>query len=170
MNKKFIRILIIIAILGSSYYLYVRAKIQLTDTIPAIFNNCQFEVNFKNGGTSLYKDNKVVVPIVHDDEGTLYVLTGAGNDFIMYDIFKSYNIDFKNKEIVIYKNELDFNKRQKPYYQIIKIPKEKYSEIVDNNKIKVRIKFAFLNGQFELIEYDFKNKNYKIIQTIFPGK
>ena len=141
----------------------------MIDNIPTIFDKSQFEVLFKNGGTFLLSNDKEVTPIAHDDKGTLYVLNGAGNDFLMYNIFKSYDIDNKRKEIVIYKNIVNFNQGQKSYYQFIKIPKDSYIGIVVQDKIKIRIKFVFLND-FELMEYDFKDRTFTTIQTVSQGK
>lgn len=153
MKKAFISIIIVFVVVVISYILYARSEIQLISDIPTVFNKSQFVNSYKDGGTFLMIDNKEITPIAHDEQN-LYILNGAGDDLLMYSIFKSYYIDAKKKEIVIYKNIVNFKPRQKPCYQLLKIPKKKYSGIIVNNKINVRIKFAFLNGQFELMEYE----------------
>ncbi len=158
MEKKLPIIIIAILIL----FMYTRIHINLIDNIPSVFDKSKFSVKYQNGGTWIYQDNedRPVHPVMHDDKGNLYILNGAGDDFIRYGIFGFYKIDKINKEIIIIKNLSNFKSRNKSYFQVIEIPKDSYSEIITNDKIRIRIKFR---SAYQLIEYNFQNKDFKII-------
>jgi hypothetical protein len=69
-------------------------------------------------------------------------------------------VDKINGEVIVIKNLSNFNPRKKPYFQIIEIPKNRYSEVVVDDKIRVRIKFG---NAYQLIEYDFQDRDFKIL-------
>lgn len=141
---------------------YTRMHLDLIDNIPSVFDKSKFSVKYQNGGTWIYQGNEdiSVHPIIHDDKGNLYILNGAGDDFIRYGILKFYKVDEINREVIVVKNLSNFNPRKKPYFQVIEIPKKRYSEVVVNDKIRVRVNFG---NAYQLIEYDFQDRDFKII-------
>lgn len=174
MDKKYLkkRIIFIVALLVVILlvcYFYQRSQIIVSKSIPEVFDKSKIEVRFENGGTYLLYNNKFVTPIIHDDSGTLYILNGIGQDLVLYNFSKSYDIDKNSNEIIICKNILNFDKKDKPYYQIIKIPKNKYSDLVQQNTITIRIKYIGLSD-YELIQYNFLTKTFTTIEKVSQGK
>lgn len=146
---------------------YVNSGITLADNIPPVFDKSKFTIKFENDGTWLYQDNELIFPITHDEKGNLYILNGTGQDFVKYSVFSIYKIDRANKEIVINHNLWNYTPRKKVCFQVIEVPKNRYSEIIENNKIRVRIKGG---SAFQLMEYDFQTKVYTIINSYPYGK
>jgi hypothetical protein len=143
-------------------FVYLKSGITLVDDIPSVFDKSKFTVKIEDGGTWLYQDNKLTFPIAHDEKGTLYILNGTGQDLIRYDIFNIYKIDQAKKEIVLINNLMNYTPREKAQFQVIEVPHYRYSALVTNNKIRVRIKFG---GAYNLIEYDFQTKTYTNIDS-----
>lgn len=89
--------------------------------------------------TFIKGEQVVNCPITHDDQ-PLYVLNGAGDDF------KRFYLEDDTGELVIRKNIVSPKQRNKPYFQIVRVPKSKYETIVCNDKVKIRILYMYLGG------------------------
>ncbi|MEQ8200415.1 MAG: hypothetical protein ABRQ24_03215 [Syntrophomonadaceae bacterium] len=155
-------IIISIPILALLIFAYIKSGIALVDDIPSVFDKSKFTVKIENGGTWLYQGNKLTFPIAHDEKRTLYILNGTGQDFIRFGIFNTYKIDRAKKEIVIVYDLVNYTPQEKAQFQVIEVPHYRYSALVINNKIRVRIKCG---SAFDLIEYDFQTKTYTNIDS-----
>ncbi|MTI85614.1 MAG: hypothetical protein FH756_17390 [Firmicutes bacterium] len=142
--------------LSLSYYLYLRSAIQIINKVPPAFNK-QLLV-FSEGGVAVVHDNKM-----------LHIINKSNQPLMMSTLFKSYLIDKEKNEVVIRQNLLNPKPRNNTY-QLIKIPHEDYSRILSNNKLLIRVKYAFLGKQHTLFEYDLSNKSLKLTQEYSIGK
>ncbi len=113
--------------------------------------------------TFIKGDQAVNCPITHDDQA-LYVLNGAGKDFT------KFYLDNDTGELVICKNIVSPKQRNKPYFQIVKVPKRQYETIVCNDKVKVRILYMYMGRQSTLLEYDLNSRETSVVSHTFIGK
>ncbi len=148
-------------------FLYFNSVIPVVEEVPAVFDQSKFSIKFENEGTWLYQNEELTFPITHDDKCVLYILNGAGQDLVKYDAFSRYKIDKANQEIVLKYNLLSYIPRQKVSFQVIQIPFNIYSDIIENDKIRVHIKSG---SAYYLMEYDFQTKNYRIIDSYLYAK
>lgn len=163
MKRNHIKIVLIIltSILLVNYYFF--KGIKLTETIPVVFKDKKIAAKFINGMTYVYENGEIAYPVTHDNEA-LYILNGAGKDFTKYKIEKEAN------EVIIWQNLCSAVTRSKNYYQVVTVPKQNYESLIQKGKIKIRINYLYLGGQYTLIEYDTVNKTSKVIDQRIIGK
>ncbi|KGK91161.1 hypothetical protein DP73_04800 [Desulfosporosinus sp. HMP52] len=153
----------IVFMLFSLVYLNINTGIQNVISIPPVFNEQKIQYQYENGMTVIHSEQGFDTAIIHDDKA-LYVLNGAGDDF------KEYYIDKVAGELVIRKNIISPKFRDNPYFQVIKVPKSNYQDIVHDEKIVVRIQYMYLDDQLTLLEYDHKTKKTRLIAQKLVGK
>ena len=152
-NKKKVYVLLFAAGIISLIYLkFHNSSILEVDHIPKVF-----------GGISATEINSLDNFRVAHDEYALYILNGFGQDF------ESYKLDNKNEEIVIEQDIVGASTRGK-HFQLIKIDKKILSLLVAKNRIKIRIHYLYLSGQYRLIEYNFENRKTRVIENRLVGK
>jgi hypothetical protein len=146
-------------------YLIFPNGIELTTEIPEVFKGSNINYTYNNGMTFIVcsDGDTCVYPIIHDKKA-LYILNGAT------EAFKQYYIDQDNRELVIVKNIVSPKIRNSVCFQLVTIPTAKYQSIVENHKISIRIKYAYLNGQSTFLEYNFQSKASTVISSTLIGK
>jgi len=160
--KKYI-IIAALAVLAVVLYLLFSSKVQLITEIPEVFRGQSIQYITNEGSTFIESQNGgSIYPIIHDAQA-LYVLSGTK------DVIKHYYIDKENKELVI-EQKTTQKTRDGSYFQLITIPTEKYQPIVEDNKIKVQIKFNYLNSKSIYLQYDLQSKTAKTIDNNMVGK
>ncbi|SDI45125.1 hypothetical protein SAMN05443529_1402 [Desulfosporosinus hippei DSM 8344] len=142
------------------YLIFFYSDIELTSQIPAVFKDSNIKYEFNNGMTYIHESGQIRFPIT-DDDTTLYVLNGAGQDLT------SYFIDDISKELVIKMNIVDAKTRKTAYFQVVKVPKAKLNAIIQVDKVRVRVNY--FNGH-ALLEYDLTTKQSKTISHVSGGK
>lgn len=160
--KKYI-IIAALAVLAVVLYLLFSSKVQLITEIPEVFRGQSIHYITNEGRTFIESQNGgSIYPIIHDAQA-LYVLSGTK------DVIKHYYVDKANKELVI---ELNTSKkiREGSHFQLVTIPAKAFQPIVEDNKIKVRIKFNYLTNQAISLVYDLQNKTTKVIDTNLVSK
>ncbi len=135
-----------------SYYLYVKSTIQTINNTPIALK--EFAVNG--------------LAFAHD-EREFYIINKSSQPLIMLTPFKGYSINEEKGEVVICQNLISAKPRRNTY-QLIKVPQDKYHKVVSNNKLKIRVKYAFLNKQYALYSYDFRKKSFIKINEFLVGK
>lgn len=159
-----ISIVVVVLILLSLLYVTMKSGIQLVTSIPTVFQGQKIQYEYKNGMTFIKGEQQHVDnPIIHDNQ-TLYVLNGAANEF------KNFHIDSVSRELVIQENIMSPKSRNKPYFQVVKVPNSEYETIVHDDKIKVRIQYMYFDGQSTLLEYDLKTSKTNLISYTLVGK
>ena len=151
-------------ILLSFIYVFLKPGIQLVTGIPSVFQEQKIQYDYKNGFTFIKGEQEHVnYPVIHDDQA-LYVLNGVANEF------KKFYIDSVAGELVIRENIMSPKSRDKPYFQVVKVPNSDYKAIVHDGKVKVRIQYMYFNGQSTLLGYDLKTRKTSLISYTLVGK
>lgn len=154
--RKYI-VLAVLAVLSVLFYLLMSSKAELVPEIPEIFRGQSIQYITSEGRTFIESQaGGSIYPIIHDTKA-LYILSGTK------DIIKHYYIDKENKELVIEQNPSQ-KTRDGSYFQLVTIPTEKYQPIVEDNKIRIRMKYSYLNNQSIYLEYDLESKTSKTIE------
>jgi len=154
---------VLAVVLAVVLYLLMSSKAALVTEIPEVFRGQSILYITNQGRTFIESQNGgSIYPIIHDTKA-LYVLSGTK------DVIKHYHIDKENKELVIEQNTSQ-KIRDGSYFQLVTIPTEKYQPIVEDSKIKVRIKFKYLNNKAICLEYNLQNQTTRIIDTNLVGK
>lgn len=139
-------------------------EVELVNRIPDIFKNQNIQYIYKDGVTAIESNNnRSAYPITHNTEA-LFLLSGAS------DKIRNYYIDQGKNELVVEQDILSPQTRNGAYFQLVTVPTGKYQPIVNNQKIKIRIKYLYLNGQSIYLEYDLQNNETKIIENSLVGK
>ena len=126
-----ISIIVVLLILLSLLYVTMNSGIQLDTSIPTVFQGQKIQYEYKNGFTFIKGEQEHVNnPINHDDQA-LYVLNGATNEF------KKFYIDSVAGELVIRQNIMSPKSRNKPYFQVVKVPNSEYKSIAHDEKVKL---------------------------------
>ena len=163
-RRTIIVIAMLILLLLLFLYLFINPGIQQVTSIPTVFQGQQIQYEYTNGMTFITGEQQHVNnPVIHDDQA-LYVLNGAA-----YEVKKFY-IDSLAGELVIRKNIMSPKVRNKPYFQVVKVPNSKYRAIVHDGKVKVRIQYMYLGEQSTLLEYDLKTRKTSLISHTLIGK
>lgn len=152
-------VLLLLAIL----YSVMDSGIKKVSSIPAVFEGQEIKYEYIYGMTFIKGEQVVNYPITHDDQA-LYVLNGAGDDI------KKFYIDKDAGELVIRKNIVSPKQRNKAYFQVVKVPKSQYEDIVFYGKVKLRIQYMYLDRQSTLLEYDFNSKETNVVSHTVVGK
>ncbi len=161
-NKAFIFFAVL---LTAAIYLKIPNGIELYSEIPQVFSNQSIIYGFENGMTFIKHDDsdKIIFSIIHDEKA-LYVLNGAGDDF------KKFYIDSENKEIVIVQDIMKPRIRDGVCFQLVTIPEKYYGSIIENGKVKIRIKYMYLGNQSSLLEYDLGTQITMLLFEHIVGK
>ncbi len=149
-------IVVVVLILLSLLYVTMNTGIQLVTSIPVVFQGQQIQFEYRNGITFIKGGQGFYYPVIHDDKA-LYVLNGAGDDFT------KFYIDSVAGELVIRQNIMFPKDREKPYFQVVKVPNSEYEAIVHDGKVKVRIQYMYFGEQSTLLEYDLKTRTTNLI-------
>ncbi|PKM77284.1 MAG: hypothetical protein CVU90_08235 [Firmicutes bacterium HGW-Firmicutes-15] len=145
-------------------YLITTNGVELTNEIPEIFRDENIQYVYKDGFTAIESnDSRSAYPIIHNAKA-LYLLSGAS------DVIKNYYINQEKKELIIEQNIMSPKIRNGAHFQLVTVPTNKYQPIVENQKLKIRVKYLYLNGQSTYLEYDFQNKTTKVVETSLVGK
>ena len=161
--RKYI-ILSALAIASLVLCLTIPHGVELTNEIPEIFSDQDIQYVYKDGLTAIESnDSRSAYPITHDTKA-FYLLSGASN------IIKSYYINQAKKELVIEQNIMSPKIRDSAYFQLVIVPTDKYQPIVENQKLKIRIKYLYLNDQSTYLEYDLQHKITQVVETSLVGK
>lgn len=157
-------VIAIVLIFSAVYAIDLNPGIQLVSTIPAVFQEQKIQYEYNNGLTFIKAEQEHVnTPIIHDDQA-LYVLNGATDEF------KNFHIDKAAQEIVIRQNIMSPKSRNKPYFQLLKVPSGDYKRIINGGKVRIRIQYMYLGDQSTLLEYDLNTKKTKLISYTLVGK
>jgi len=161
--RKYI-ILSVLALASFVFYLIIPNEVKLTNEIPELFRDQNIKYVYKDGFTSIEsKDGGASYPIIHNTKA-LYLLSGAS------DVIKGYYINQAKKELVIEQNIMSPETRDRAYFQLVTVPTDKYLPIVEDQKLKIRIKYLYLNDQSTYLEYDLQNKITRVVATSLVGK
>jgi len=161
--RKYI-VLSALALASFVLYLIIPNGVELTNEIPEIFRDQNIQYVYKDGLTTIESnESRAAYSIIHNNEA-LYLLSGAS------DVIKNYYINQEKKELVIEQNIMSPKTRDGAYFQLVTVPTDKYQPIVDNQKLKIRIKYSYLNGQSTYLEYDLQSKITNVVETSLVGK
>ncbi len=158
-------IIVIALILASfAFYIFTPNGIELTNDMPDVFKDQNIQYIYKDGVTTIESNNsRSAYPIIHNTEA-LFLLSGASDEI------KNYYIDREKNELVVEQDLLSPKTGDGAYFQLVTVPTDKYQPIVNNQKLKIRIKYLYLNGQSTYLEYDLQNNETKIIEKSLVGK
>lgn len=152
----------LVLLLAGLYFVF-SSQVELRTEIPGVFSEQKIQwINF-NGMTFIESQpGGSVYPITHD-AAALYVLSGTK------DVIRHYYVDKANKELVI-EQKASKKTRDGTCFQLITIPAEKYQPIVEDNKLKIKIKFNYLNNKSIYLLYDLQTKTSQTMDTNLVSK
>ena len=163
-RRWILSIVVVVLILVSLLYVTMNSGIQLVTSIPEVFQEQKIKYKYINGMTYISGEQQHVNnPVIHDAQA-LYVLNGAADEF------KNYYIDSVAEELVIRQNIMSPKVRSKPYFQVVKVPNGKYTAIVHDGKVKVRVQYMYLGKQSTLLEYNLNTRKTNLISYTLVGK